>query len=252
MNRTMRNRVLAVSLVALTAGIVVLAGKRSMRSPEWDAAPATSAALHAAPPQVAIRQTRHRDIDGNAVGVGDQALGIAMPFDSLIFQAYDVDEYRTVFSVPLPKGKYDYIANLPTNSRPALQQAIQKQFGIISRFESRPKDILLLRIKGGVSLKRTRRQNSDSQGMWFDGGRFHWGAQPGKQLADWLERYFRMPVVDQTGATDLADYNFDLEWTEQDLANRNSNKLKQALDAVGFELVATNQPIDILVVEKAP
>ena len=46
-------------------------------------------------------------------------------------------------------------------------------------------------------------------------------------------------------------FDFDLNCTRTDLANRNWDNVNQALGRLGLELVSTNMPIEMLVVEKA-
>jgi uncharacterized protein (TIGR03435 family) len=64
-----------------------------------------------------------------------------------------------------------------------------------------------------------------------------------------LEQYANFPVVDQTGFTNAFDIN--LNWKQTDLQNRNWNKVNQALDPLGLELVPSHEPIQMLVIEKA-
>jgi uncharacterized protein (TIGR03435 family) len=60
---------------------------------------------------------------------------------------------------------------------------------------------------------------------------------------------FQMPVVDETSLTGW--YNIDLRWKVKADPQANQDTLKQALlDQLGLELVATNMPIEMLVVEK--
>jgi uncharacterized protein (TIGR03435 family) len=64
-----------------------------------------------------------------------------------------------------------------------------------------------------------------------------------------LESYFILPVIDQTGLTNRYDIN--LTWNQSDHKRSNPDGLKQALlDQLGLELVLTNMPIEMLVVEK--
>jgi uncharacterized protein (TIGR03435 family) len=217
----------------------------------WETSPVTFEALYKTKPQVEILPTKFPNSQGGSVGADDRVLGINMPFQSLIQQAYGVNEYRIIVSIDLPQTNFDYVANLRSGSGKALQQEIRKQFGIIGRFEPHLKESLVLRAKKTNALKLTRRKSyQEKAGMWFESNQFHWGGQTSIMLANWLERYFKIPVVDQIGLTKLQNYNFDLNWDARDLDNRDSEKLKRALNEVGFELISTNQPIEMLVVEK--
>jgi uncharacterized protein (TIGR03435 family) len=215
-------------------------------------------------PQVKIVPTKYPDSHGGGFRANDKTIGISMPMQALIQDAYGLhDDLRIIIATKLPDGKFDYIANLPSGSGHALQQKIKKQFGIVGRFEPQPKDVLVLKVKDANTLKSklVPRKNKtitlagsqgvgvlwEKSGYWTEGNKFVWRGQPVNQFADSLEAFFHIPVVDETGITDLQKYNFDLDW---DLMSRDGEKLKLALNEVGFELIATNQPIAMLVVEK--
>jgi len=68
-------------------------------------------------------------------------------------------------------------------------------------------------------------------------------------LTKCLEIFLQMPVIDETGLT--GNYDIDFEWTERGEADPNHDALKKILlDQLGLELVPTNMPIEMLVVEK--
>jgi uncharacterized protein (TIGR03435 family) len=81
-------------------------------------------------------------------------------------------------------------------------------------------------------------------------GRFECRNNPLSTLTDFLESHFQTPVVDQTGLT--RHYNIDLKWEEPDWQHPNNAALRETLlDQLGLELVSTNLPLEMLVVEKA-
>ena len=216
----------------------------------WEVPKASFDVLTDTTPQVKIVPSKYPNGHGSGVGIDDKKLGISMPMKELITTAYGLHNYlRVIVSAKLPDGKYDYIANLGSGSEKALQQEIKKQFGIVGRFELRPKDVLLLKVKDADTLKSklTPRRLGDKAGDWIEGNKFCWGGQPARTFADSLEAFFEIPVVDETGVTNLQNFNFVLDW---DLMSRDGEKLKQALNGIGFELIPTNQPIEMLVVEK--
>ena len=202
-------------------------------------------------PQVKIVPTKYPDSHGGGFGIDDKTVGISMPMKELIKRAYGLpDDLKLVISTKLPDGKYDYIANLPSGSAEALQLEIKKQFGIVGRFELQSKGVLVLKVKDANRLKsklNSRKSFGEKAGYWTEGGKFVWRGQPVSQLANSLEQFFQIPVVDETSVTNLQSFNFDLDW---DLMSRDGKKLKQALNEIGFELISTNQTIEMLVVEK--
>ena len=56
------------------------------------------------------------------------------------------------------------------------------------------------------------------------------------------------PVLDKTGLANFFDFNLDC--SRVDLKNQDWDMAKRALDELGLELVPTNMPIKMLVVEK--
>jgi uncharacterized protein (TIGR03435 family) len=70
---------------------------------------------------------------------------------------------------------------------------------------------------------------------------------------DWLvagiEFRVNRPVVDGTGLSDRFD--FDLHCSEADLASQDLVVGNRILAPLGLELVPTNMPIEMLIVEKA-
>jgi uncharacterized protein (TIGR03435 family) len=72
--------------------------------------------------------------------------------------------------------------------------------------------------------------------------------EPMVGLAIGLENEANVPIINATGLTNRFD--FDLNCSQIDLANKNWDKVNQALDRLGLELVPTNMPIEMLVVEK--
>jgi len=67
-------------------------------------------------------------------------------------------------------------------------------------------------------------------------------------LAYSLEFRADVPVMDTTGLTNRFD--FDLDCTESDLKNHDWDSVNLALGKLGLELVSTNMPLEMLVVEK--
>jgi uncharacterized protein (TIGR03435 family) len=72
--------------------------------------------------------------------------------------------------------------------------------------------------------------------------------QPLTSLTSLLEHHLKIPIVDQSGLGE--SYDFTIQWDEPDPKQPNPDGLKQALrDQLGLQLVPTNMPIEMLVVE---
>jgi uncharacterized protein (TIGR03435 family) len=59
-----------------------------------------------------------------------------------------------------------------------------------------------------------------------------------------------IPVLDRTGLTN--NFDVELKWERKNDDSRKDSFKKAVLDQLGLELVPTNMPIEMLVVEKAP
>ena len=183
-------------------------------------------------------------------GDGNGFLGIAVPLSNIITMAYtNSSTVRTVYDAELPTGLYDFIANVPSGSSEALQQELKKTFGLTGRMETRDTNVLALRVaRNHAPGLIPSTGHGDSR--WMGNGEFSCQNQPLAKVAPVLEAEFGVPVVDETGLT--GRFDFDLHWDESE-PRRNPEGLKQALhDDLGLELVSTNLPVEMLIIEKAP
>jgi uncharacterized protein (TIGR03435 family) len=172
--------------------------------------------------------------------------------------AYHQGEARTVIATELPPGLFDYIAKLPKGSKPqdvfaALQQKVKNEFGLVGRLETRESDVLVLKVKNpnAQGLKPTTNPVEESSAS-SNVGRYAQKNEPLRTLANSLEGYFQtIPVINQTGLS--GRFDIDLAWDERDWQHHNVEALKQALiDQLGLELLPGREPIEMLVVQKAP
>ena len=73
-------------------------------------------------------------------------LGIGQTIESMAQVAYASpseriwDDARTIVSANVPRGRYDFIANLPTGSWLALQKEMERKLGVVGRRETRETD----------------------------------------------------------------------------------------------------------------
>jgi uncharacterized protein (TIGR03435 family) len=73
--------------------------------------------------------------------------------------------------------------------------------------------------------------------------------QPVSGIAYETEALSKFPIINKTDLTN--NFDFDLNCKASDIENQNWDTVNQALDPLGLELVPTNMPIEMLVVEKA-
>jgi uncharacterized protein (TIGR03435 family) len=203
------------------------------------------------PPQVRIlHSTFHKSSEYS----GDTLLGTGASAQDVIAVAYGfVTPARAILPAGLPADTYDYIASLPggieTNEK-ALQEKVKSKFGVVAKTETRDADVWLLKVKSpnAPALKRHTGPNKGNGLSPIPGGFRCWNDGMGWLVAC-FESWGNKPVIDGTGLSD--NFDFDLNCSEADLVNRDLDAVNQALAPLGLEVVTTNMPIEMLVVEKA-
>ncbi len=208
------------------------------------------------PPQVRILPSKFHK---HAEGIVGKMVGTGLGAEEVIAAAYSgsFSSARVISRAELPARKYDYIATLPggqTVNEKALQEEVRRKFGVVGKTEIRAADVLLLKVKftNAPGLKLNTAGAWPKQGSGFapvSSELFRGFNEPIIGLIAGFENEANVPVIDGTGLTNL--YDFDLKCSQADLENRNWDKVNRALDPLGLELVPTNMPIKMLVVEKA-
>lgn len=176
-------------------------------------------------------------------------IGITQPIQAIIECAFHVQHpVRVIYPVELPTNKYDFIATLKRGSGDAMQQKLKDKFGLVGRFELVETNVLVLKIKYPDALKlkpSTAKVGSNQIGNGdissIDGTM--------NDLANNLEDHFKIPIINQTGLTN--NFDFEISWDDYQGGYPNLNGLKQALpEQLGLDLIPTNMPVEMLVVEK--
>ena len=116
----------------------------------------------------------HTDVWG--VHNNRAVVGLGLSVSELLMMAYDVSPSQLILNAPVPDEKYDFIANLATMdaNRKAVQEEIQKQFGLTTRREAIGQMCSSSRCNPAmhpacVALPRWR--NSFRRSSWNDGAR---------------------------------------------------------------------------------
>ena len=217
--------------------------------------------LEAAPPMVEIRPTifseRRATVttdiqrNGNEVIKNTRRLEFDTSVQQMIFDAYDSRPTRAILP-KLPKDNYDYIVSLSKGSSESLAQEIKRKFGFVGKKELRQRDVLFLK-RANPNAPAFKPSADSARG--YDNGDSHFNRTTGDLIwQNSFEDSLGLPVIDETGLTNRYDYTFhrpefNPSW------NTNINAMRQAFgDALhkqlGLELVPTNMPIEMLVVEK--
>jgi hypothetical protein len=161
---------------------------------------------------------------------------------------------------------FDLMLTLTNQPEEKLRREIKRQLGLIAHTEVIETNVLLLKVKKfpapGLSYGN-KNAHAFNVGGWS--GEFNYeltNAPDLGNLASFLEGIFVVPVLDETGLHDL--YNITMTWDQQEFFRRmlkrgggqsmqiQKEMIREALsDQLGLELIPTNAPIEMLVIEKA-
>jgi uncharacterized protein (TIGR03435 family) len=210
-------------------------------------------------------------VDGKWIPMTTNAtisMGVGVTVDSIIRTAYGADRLHSVFATEISRGRYDFIANLRHDALSRLRSVIRDKFNLVGKWEMVETNVLALRIvdPDKQAFRTANSMRSDANKLdaatlassgsatkhTKDGSfveiRFN---EPVSFIVGELEIRFNLPIVNETGLTNRYDYSFtwpvrrtgDNQAWERILRNELRNQL-------GLELVPTNMPIEMLVVEK--
>jgi uncharacterized protein (TIGR03435 family) len=238
-------------VLLLAAGTTTITVKEIERhsDSQWDIGRIDGTILRNAPHIVKIIPTKFPNQGGWASIENGRVLGLGVQIDDIIEAAYeDHSAARTILLTHIPRGKYDFIANLLSGSNEALRQEIETKFGVIGRHETVETNVLFLQIesRNASGLKPDLIHNgSSSRNEW---GEYNLVNGELTSFANFLESQLGIPVIDQTDLT--GDYDVNLKWDYRN--DPQHDNLKQAVnEQLGLELVSGTAPVEMLVVDKA-
>ena len=241
----------AAVLFATGTTVVVVEKVRSPAVDEsfWD----LKGDLNKAPPVLIIRPTRYYSptksyslniYDGKVIR---KVIAQNIGFVGLLNYAYSLSRERMILPADVPTNHFDLMLTLPDHQVEALQKAIQQQFGFTARRETRETDVLLLKIKDHGLLALHASKPGSKMRFKHDEGMWGWSNFPISSVADYLEGTFDKPVIVQPGLS--GNYDITFRWEDEE---GKEQALTDELAQAGLELVPSREPIEMLVVEKAP
>jgi thiol-disulfide isomerase/thioredoxin len=156
---------------------------------------------------------------------------------------------RVVLECDTPKKDFGYAVRVPKGSafrkeallKPAVEAALG--FRTSGKHESREMDVFVLRHVGPASpAKAVGDPALGSRVMWPPKAIIGEGS-PIKDLAQWIERETKTPVVDETGLSDRYDWQLKLKSFAADDVN-------EALKKMGLAITRDRRKLDYIVVRR--
>lgn len=245
-------------VAALAAGTTTVVVKNVLHPNAWADDPKywslNNPPLASYPPVLILRPTRFAG-HGGLVGNGNRFVGRDLAVQELVAIAYDQKSAQIIFPEDFPqfspKSGYDLLLTVPNNPTKALQKAIAKKFGLTGHTETIVTNVLVERVADPDAPGLKRPSSSAEQSSWNGGYRsVTIRNQPVEGfLGGTVENEVGKPVLDKTGLT--GRYDLQMQWNPQP-GETDPSAFERALrEQLGIELVPTNMPIEMLVVEKA-
>jgi uncharacterized protein (TIGR03435 family) len=207
-----------------------------------------------APPMVVVQTTHFPKYQGTTGrSVAGKMAGRDRSLRDLMAEAYVFHTPRIIFPTEMPTNHYDFLVTVAEDPREKFQTEIKSVLGFVAHKEIRDVDVQVIKLSSsGVGKLKAGNPNQSSLNHRIA---FDYPNNPISVLAESLEYRFRMPVVDQTGLAGnysmVVDWNWKGDWNGKDRA-ANLNSLKKTMyNQLGLELVSTNMPVEMLIVEKA-
>jgi uncharacterized protein (TIGR03435 family) len=228
-----------------------------------------------APPLVIVQPTHVVKISGNAIETGStdfdgRMVGRQVPFKFMMSTAYNVDWPHIFFASPEPTNDYDYLVTVTNQAHEKLQAEIKNETGYVGRREIRLVGVFTLNAKPEAQTKlkangkrfiRYAEANPSKNVKNSDSYQSDFISFPSLYaLRTFLQYTFGKPVVDQTGITN--NLGLIVDWDMNRIPVPKGYSLRQAIaahnetlrmalfDQLGLDLVPTNMPVEMLVVEK--
>lgn len=211
-------------------------------------------AFQKAPPYFIVRPTHFNEPINHGTGTtgmgsDNRAIGRGLDFETMIHYAYNYhNRARTVLPAePLPKGGFDFLVTVP-GALDRFQAEVKRQFGYAAHTEVRDVDTWVLRVTnaGAPGLKPSTGDQGvqRSSDLFIDVKDF-----PFHGVVDQIESSMGKPVIDETGLK--GNFDIRLDWKGRNATAEGREQLRQAvLDQLGLELVATNLPVEMFVIER--
>jgi uncharacterized protein (TIGR03435 family) len=164
--------------------------------------------------------------------------------------AYGFSHARTILPPAMPREHFDVMSTMPGGSATPLKDELQKRFHVTAHTETRPADVLVLKVQNPNPPNLKPHNGDDGNSSWVAGNRkTAIRNQQFSGLVYDIESRIGRPVIDETGLT--GKYDFEIQWQPRPGESDKDAYLRFLREQLGLELVPATRPIEMLVVEKA-
>jgi len=190
----------------------------------------------------------------NGNGNGLRMMGRNVPLRSLIATAYSRNPARVVVPSDIPQASFDFLVTTTGDPRQHLQTVVRKKLGYVAQKETRDTDVLALKIADANLPGLTVSGADEKENVDFKDFQLHITHMPLADLAQGLEQFVKMPVVDKTGLTNF--YDFLVAWdfkTQRQLRDDATSRAAadKIIQSLGLELQSDTASLEMLIVKKA-
>jgi hypothetical protein len=177
-------------------------------------------------------------------------MGRNRTFAQLVARAYNCPVSQLVLPDNVPTQHFDYLSTiLDTNEFTRFETAITKKLGYVANWKQHDTEVFLIEAQTphppGLASGNPEKESTIGENS---AGQLEFRNRAPSDIRDLMESLADVQVMDQTGVN--GRFDFDLDCAREDFANHDWDRVKQALDRVGLELVTTNMSMQMLVVEK--
>lgn len=177
------------------------------------------------------------------------------PIDDLVATAYGFEDTRLIFPEDIQRGRagpgYDLMLTLRYRPLKALQDELVKQFGLVGHAETIVTNAFLVKVANpdAPGLKPASSASGQHPGWFGENWSLTIHDQPLDYfLSGFIESEIGQPVFDETGLS--GKYDLHMQW-KPEAGETDKAAFERALrEQLGLELVPTEKPVKMLVVEK--
>jgi RNA polymerase sigma factor (sigma-70 family) len=175
-------------------------------------------------------------------------MGRNRTFQQLITRLYNCATWQVVWPPDVPKYKFDYLYTMLDTKTERFDTAIKK-LGYVASWQEPETEVYLLRVvTPGSSALKANSSAKDPGEKWTSEDQLEFRGRWLGSLANEIQDLANVPVIDQTG--DPTAYDFDFNCPKSDVTDQNWDSISHSLARLGLQLVPTNMPVRMLVVEK--